>query len=267
MVSKGVSKARSKKEAPKKEALLAVIGGTGVERLPGLRVGERHAVDTPWGAPSGEIQRGHLGAAQVLFLHRHGGPATIPPHRINYRANLWALHHLGATEVVGINAVGGISAPMHTGRLVLPDQLIDYTWGREHTFDEGREGRLLHIDFTEPYDGSLRRALLDAAVASGVDCHDGGVHGVAQGPRLETAAEVTRLARDGCDLIGMTGMPEAALARELELAYAALCMVVNPAAGRGDVPLSLAAMRATLERGSGGIRALLGELVARRYSP
>lgn len=156
---------------------------------------------------------------------------------------------------------------MRTGRLVVPDQLIDYTWGREHTFDEGRDDHLMHIDFTEPYDGALRKALLAAARARGVDCHEGGVHGVAQGPRLETAAEVRRMARDGCDLIGMTGMPEAALARELGLAYAALCMVVNPAAGRGKVPLTLAAMRAALERETAAIRGLLAELLARRYSP
>lgn len=246
---------------------LAVIGGTGIEELEGLVVYREHEVETPYGAPSRAIQAGRLGNAELLFLHRHGAPATIPPHRINYRANLWALRSLGATEVVGINAVGGIGKEMHAGRLVIPDQVIDYTWGREHTVDDGSDGRLLHIDFTEPYDRELRRALVAAGAAREIDFANGGVHGVAQGPRLETAAEVRRMARDGCDLVGMTGMPEASLARELGLSYAAVCMVVNAAAGLGDVPLSLELMHRILRRESAVVRCLLTELVAQRYSP
>lgn len=246
---------------------LAIIGGTGIAELDGLVVYREHALDTPYGAPSGTIQEGRLGEALVYFLHRHGGAATIPPHRINYRANLWALHSLGAREVVAINAVGGIGAEMRPGRLVIPDQLIDYTWGREHTFDDGRSGELLHVDFTEPYDRDLRLALLAAADDGAIDCESGAVHGVMQGPRLETAAEVRRLARDGCDVVGMTGMPEASLARELGLAYASVCMVVNAAAGLGDVPLSLAMMHRILEREAGAVRRLLETLLARRSAP
>jgi len=245
---------------------LAVIGGTGIEQLDGLVVYEEHSVETPYGAPSRAIQAGRLGNAELLFLHRHGSPASIPPHLINYRANLWALHSLGASDVVGINAVGGISSEMRPGRLVVPDQLIDYSWGREHTFDDGSSGELQHIDFTEPYDRALRAALLVAADRRGIDCENGATHAIAQGPRLETAAEVRRMAQDGCDIVGMTGMPEAALARELGLAYASICMVVNPAAGLGDVPLSLAMMRDILRSETTVVRALLTELVGQNFA-
>ncbi len=247
-------------------SLLGIIGGTGVEELDGMVVYEEHLPETPYGAPSRAVQEGRLGNARVLFLHRHGGPAAIPPHRVNYRANLWAMRSLGATDVVGINAVGGISAEMATGRLVVPDQIIDYTWGREHTVDDGSSGSLQHIDFTDPYDRDLRLALLAAADACAIDVENGGVHGITQGPRLETAAEVRKMAQEGCDIVGMTGMPEAALARELGLAYAAVCMVVNPAAGLGDVPLSLDMMRDILQRETRVVRRLLTALVTARYS-
>ncbi|WP_116364234.1 S-methyl-5'-thioinosine phosphorylase [Parahaliea mediterranea] len=245
---------------------LGIIGGTGIAQLQDLVVYTQQDVSTPYGPPSGPIQEGRLGDARVCFVHRHGGAATIPPHRINYRANIWALQALGVSEIVGINAVGGIGEGMCPGRLVIPDQLIDYTWGREHTFDEGRDGRLLHIDFTEPYSRDLRLALLAAADSARIDCERAGVHGVLQGPRLETAAEVRKLARDGCDLVGMTGMPEAALARELGLAYAAVCMVVNPAAGLGDLPLSQDAMHQILQREAAVVGRLLLALVAAQFS-
>ena len=243
---------------------LAVIGGTGVMQLPGVEViGSAHP-DSPWGSPSAAVARCRSGAVELLFLQRHGGPAAIPPHRINYRANLWALRELGAREVLAINAVGGISAGMRPGRLVIPDQLIDYTWGRKHTVDEGGDAGLMHIDFTEPSDRSLRAALVAAAVEAGIPHTDRAVYAATQGPRLETAAEVRRLARDGCDLVGMTGMPEAAIARELGLAYASVCMVVNPAPGLSDEPLTLDAMRTTLAREAGQVHGLLAAVIARR---
>ena len=245
--------------------ILAIIGGTGLDELEGLQLLQSHRVETPFGAPSRAIQEGRLGTARLFFLHRHGSPAAIPPHLINYRANLWALQTLGVDEVVAINAVGGISPAMRPGRLVIPDQLIDYTWGREHSYDDGRSGHLLHIDFTEPYDRELRMALVDAAVAAGIPHEPGGVYGVAQGPRLETAAEIRRMAQDGCDLVGMTAMPEAALARELGMAYASVCMVVNPAAGLDDRPITLENMREILQREAVVVRDLLGSFVARRY--
>lgn len=244
---------------------LAIIGGTGIDELEGLEIVDSHALDTPYGAPSRAIQEGRLGGVTLFFLQRHGSPAMIPPHLINYRANLWALRELGATDIIAINAVGGIGAAMRPGRLVIPDQLIDYTWGREHTIDDGSDGMLRHIDFTEPYDRELRSALLAAAASAGIACEHIAVHGVAQGPRLETAAEVQRMARDGCAVVGMTGMPEASLARELELAYASVCMVVNPAAGLGEGPISLQMMRATLEREAAVVKALLRALLQARY--
>ena len=244
---------------------LAIIGGTGIEELEGLETVAAHNPQTPYGQPSRAIQEGRFGGARVLFLQRHGSPAAIPPHRVNYRANLWALRSLGASEVIAVNAVGGIAVDMTPGRLVVPDQLIDYTWGREHTIDDGSEGFLRHIDFTEPYDRGLRSALVAAAANAGIDCLDGGVHGVAQGPRLETAAEIQRMAGDGCTVVGMTGMPEASLARELELAYASVCMVVNPAAGLGQGPITLEAVRQVLLREAEGVRVLLRALLAARY--
>ncbi len=243
---------------------VAVIGGTGVDRLEGLEITAEHNPDTPFGEPSRAIQQGRLGETEVLFLQRHGSPRAIPPHLVNYRANLWALKSLGAGEIVAINAVGGIADGMRPGRLVIPDQLIDYTWGREHTFDDGASGSLMHIDITEPYDPGLRRALLDAAGSAEIPHFAEGVYGVTQGPRLETAAEIRRMARDGCDIVGMTAMPEAALARELDLAYASICMVVNPAAGICDEPITLDMMRDTLQREASVMRRLLGEFFSRR---
>lgn len=212
---------------------VALVGGTGLYHFPGLEAVERHAVDTPYGPPSDALVIGQLGERRIAFLARHGESHTIPPHRVNYRANIWALHHLGARRVIGINAVGGIRADMGPRALVLPDQIIDYTSGRRHTFFDGADQQVTHIDFTAPYDAALRVRLLEAARRAGEAVIDGGVYGCTQGPRLETAAEIVRLERDGCDVVGMTGMPEAALAREAGLPYAALCVVANHAAGKG----------------------------------
>jgi len=244
---------------------LAIIGGTGVDQLDGLEITERHTVPTPYGEPSRPIEEGLLGGSRIFFLQRHGSPESIPPHRINYRANLWALRSLAVDEIVAVNAVGGITPGMGPGRLVIPDQIIDYTWGREHTVDEGGSGQLQHIDFTEPYDRDLRMALIAAAGRCRIPHDDSGVHGVTQGPRLESAAEIVRMARDGCDVVGMTGMPEASLARELGLAYACVCMVVNPAAGLGDLPISLDMMIEILNREAAVVRELLQRLIHTRY--
>ncbi|MDP4917434.1 MAG: S-methyl-5'-thioinosine phosphorylase [Haliea sp.] len=244
-------------------ANVGVIGGTGISQLSGLvRVGE-HDRETVYGAPSRPIEEGLLNGQRLFFLHRHGSPKAIPPHLINYRANIAALRDLGVTHLIAINAVGGIGADMQPGRLVVPDQLIDYTWGREHTFDDGHNGNLQHIDFTQPYDRALRLAIIDAASNAGIPHQAYGVHAITQGPRLEAAAEVQRLARDGCDIVGMTGMPEAALARECGIRYASICMVVNAAAGLGDLPLTLAAMHDILQREASAVRNLLGELLPR----
>jgi 5'-methylthioinosine phosphorylase len=244
--------------------MLGIIGGTGIDDMAGLELLQRHLPETPYGEPSRAIQAGRLAGSEVCFLQRHGSPRAIPPHLINYRANIWALRALGVGEIVAINAVGGISDGSVTGQLVIPDQLIDYTWGREHTFDDGASGALMHIDFTEPFDPDLRSSLVDAARSAGIPHAASGVYGVAQGPRLETAAEIRRMARDGCDVVGMTAMPEAALARELGLRYASVCMVVNPAAGLGSGPITLDSMRDALQREAAAVRRLLAELIAAR---
>jgi len=212
---------------------LAIIGGTGLYALAGLDAITTHTPQTRYGAPSGPIRLGTLGGARVAFLARHGEGHSIPPHKVNYRANLAALQALGATRVLALNTVGGISERYGPRVLACPDQLIDYTWGRISTLCEEAGTEVLHVDFGEPYTPSLRAAVLAAARDAGVNVIDGGCYGATQGPRLETRAEIARLRRDGCDLVGMTGMPEAGLARELGLEYACLAIVANWAAGAG----------------------------------
>jgi len=211
----------------------AVIGGTGLYNFPGLQDVEKRTLDTPYGAPSDAVTLGELNGKRVAFLARHAAGHSIPPHRINYRANVWALHSLGVKRIVGVNAVGGIREDMGPRTLIVPDQLIDYTHGRFTSFCDADGAKVEHVDMTEPYRPLLRAKLLAAAKRADIAVIDGGCHGITQGPRLETAAEVKRLRRDGCDLVGMTSMPEAALARELHIDYACLAMVANWAAGCG----------------------------------
>jgi 5'-methylthioinosine phosphorylase len=238
---------------------LAVIGGSGFYQLGLGHPAPPHPVATPYGTV--EISEELTTAGRVLFVARHGSSHTIAPHRINYRANVWALHALGARSVIAINAVGGITPGMTAGRFVIPDQLIDYSWGRAHTFFEEGHDLAHHVDFTHPYDASLSQLLARSANASGVEFRHGGVYGCTQGPRLETAAEIRRMQRDGCDIVGMTGMPEAALAREIGLRYAMLALVVNRAAGVGDVPVTVAAMREVLLQGADSIRNILSRFL------
>ena len=212
--------------------MLAVIGGTGLTQLANLDVSRRQVVRTPYGEPSGPLTFGVIRGVSVIFLARHGYGHTIPPHRVNYRANLWALKEQGAREVVSVVSVGGIRHDLGPGKIVIPHQIVDYTWGRMNTFFEG-DAPVKHIDFTQPYAAGLRTRLLAAARGSGEAAADGAVYAATQGPRLETAAEIDRLEREGADIVGMTGMPEAALAREIDLDYAAIALVVNHAAGRG----------------------------------
>ena len=212
---------------------LAVIGGTGVYALGELADVESHQPVTSYGAPSGPIRVGTYAGKRVAFLARHGEGHSIPPHKINYRANLAALQAIGATQVLALNTVGGITERFGPRVLACPDQLIDYTWGRISTLSEEPGSEVLHVDFGDPYTPSLRKAVIDAAASSGVALVDGGCYGATQGPRLETKAEIARMRRDGCDLVGMTGMPEAGLARELGLDYACLGIVANWAAGAG----------------------------------
>jgi 5'-methylthioadenosine phosphorylase len=219
--------------------MLAIIGGSGLTQLANLAVERREVMRTPHGEPSGPLTFGRLCGQPAVFIARHGYGHTIPPHEVNYCANLWALKQTGATCIVSIASVGGIRADLGPGTIVIPHQIIDYTWGRKSTFHEGGDAQVVHIDFTQPYDPELRQALLEAARDAGQAVTDGSVYAATQGPRLETAAEIDRLERDGADIVGMTGMPEAALARELELPYAAITVVANHAAGRGDSKLGI----------------------------
>ena len=215
---------------------LAVIGGTGVYTLGELADVESQQPVTPYGAPSGPVRIGMYAGKRVAFLARHGEGHSLPPHKINYRANLAALKALGAQRVLALNTVGGIGERFGPRVLACPEQLIDYTWGRVSTLCEDPGTEVLHVDFGDPYTSSLRRDVIAAAKRAGVAVVDGGCYGATQGPRLETKAEIARLRRDGCDLVGMTGMPEAGLARELGLDYACLAIIANWAAGAGPDP-------------------------------
>lgn len=240
----------------------AIIGGTGLTQLEGLRIEAELDLQTPYGAPSAPILCGELVGRGALFLARHGHPHRISPHQINYRANLWALKQAGAEAIIAVNAVGGIVPSMPAGHFCVPQQIIDYTYGRAHTFFEGDLEQVTHIDFSEPYDPGLRAALIAALHAERVVFSEHGVYGCTQGPRLETAAEILRMERDGCDLVGMTGMPEAALARELGLPYACLALVVNPAAGKASTPITMEGIERVLEQGMGTVKAVLARVLA-----
>lgn len=236
--------------------MIAILGGSGLDRWPQLGALVPEAVDTPCGAPAAPLLRGEIDGVSVCFLPRHGSDHGLPPHRINYRANLWALKAAGARAVIAVATVGSIPARIGPGALVLPDQIVDYTHGREATFFDGADGRVEHVDFTEPYDPALRAVMLETAAAAGIELIDGATYAATQGPRLETRAEIDRLERDGCHIVGMTGMPEAVLARELALPYACLAVVANRAAGRGAIGL-LAEIEQHLAAGIGAAQRLL----------
>ena len=243
--------------------MLAIIGGSGLTTLSSLDVSRREIVRTPYGEPSGPIVFGQIAGQPAMFLPRHGYGHTIPPHLVNYRANMWALKHHNAVGVISVASVGGIRADLGPGELVLPDQIIDYTWGRTSTYFDGNGTPVTHVDFTEPYDATLRQRIVDAAAAVGVSLKVGGVYAATQGPRLETRAEIDRMERDGADLVGMTGMPEAVLARELGLPYAAINVVANHAAGRGSSAngIHFESLEHVLVEAMGRVRAVIEQLV------
>lgn len=242
--------------------MLAIIGGTGLTNLPNLEITGKEVVRTPYGDPSGYLTYGRIGAATVVFLARHGYGHTLPPHEVNYRANIWALKSAGVVRVLAVNAVGGVAANLGPGMLAVPDQVIDYTYGRKHTFFEG-DAPVTHIDLTDPYCARARVLYLAAAKAASIDVIENGTLGVTQGPRLETRAEVGRLARDGCTMIGMTTMPEASLAREQGLSYATLALSMNHAAGLGSSAegIKLADADAVLKVGMEKVKLILARAV------
>lgn len=234
-----------------------MIGGTGIYQLPEMELLRREVVHTPYGEPSGVFTTGKMCESEVVFLARHGSGHTIPPHKVNYRANIWALKNLDVTHILAFAAVGGITEKMGPEVIVIPDQIIDYTYGRRHTYFEEDLDSVTHIDFSYPYDAALRHSLLQSAKDAGVDVVEQGTYGATQGPRLESAAEITRMERDGCDIVGMTGMPETALARELELPYAAVGVVANWGAGRGAAEITMEDIIRHLDVGMGSARQLL----------
>lgn len=243
--------------------MLAIIGGSGLTMLSNLDVSRREVVRTPYGEPSSALVFGEICGRPAVFLPRHGYGHTIPPHMVNYRANLWALHHHQVRGIISVASVGGIRADLQPGDLVLPHQIIDYTWGRKSTFFDGIATPVTHVDFTEPYDARLRAGIEQASRDLGIPLKVGAVYAATQGPRLETAAEVNRLERDGADVVGMTGMPEAVLARELDVPYAALNVIANHAAGRASSAngIHFESLEPVLQDAMSRVRAIIERLI------
>lgn len=240
--------------------MIAIIGGSGLTELDGLKITDTKDVDTPYGRPSAAAIIGEIYGKEVVFLPRHGVNHAIPPHKINYRANIWALKSLGIREIVAVAAVGSITGLSDCG-IMIPDQILDYTYGREHTFFNGDDDVVKHTDFTYPYCNDLRKKLVSASSNINTEIRTKGTYGATQGPRFETIAEIDRMERDGADIVGMTGMPEAVLAMELGLCYATIAMVVNPAAGRSEKVISLEEINVNLEKGISHVKQILKELV------
>jgi 5'-methylthioinosine phosphorylase len=243
-------------------SVIGIIGGSGLDKLDGLVIAQRTHVETPYGEPSSALTYGSYAGKQVIFLARHGDEHSILPHKVNYCANLAALQQAGATQVIAVCAVGGIREDMSPGSLSIPGQLIDYTHTRRHTIYEDASDFAAHIDFTDPYCETLRQQLMAAAVKAGVATSSNVTYGATQGPRLETAVEIDRMARDGCHIVGMTGMPEAVIARELGLCYAVIALSVNYAAGRAAGPIDMQTIEVILKEGMGDVRSVLSELLA-----
>jgi 5'-methylthioadenosine phosphorylase/5'-methylthioinosine phosphorylase len=236
---------------------LAIIGGTGLTQLGDLIIIKRDKLTTPYGAPSADFITGELNQKEVIFLARHGNPHTIAPHKINYRANIWGLKHLGVEQIIAVAAVGGITEAMLPAHIAIPDQIIDYSHSRLHTFFEDENYPVTHIDFSYPYSQKLRSILIMAAAKANVNITPIGTYGCTQGPRLETAAEIKRMEKDGCDLVGMTGMPEAALAKELGMDYAAISVIANWAAGKTAGEITMAEIEQNLHMGMDNMAQLL----------
>ena len=240
---------------------IAIVGGTGLSALDNLEIIRSEAMSTPFGKPSADLNIGQINNKEVIFLARHGHSHNIPPHKVNYRANLWALNELGVDAIIAVNAVGGIRDDMSPGSLVLPDQIIDYTSSRINTFFEEDLNDVTHIDFSYPYSESIRKIIFDSAEKQSIQLIDSAVYAATEGPRLETAAEIQRLKRDGCDIVGMTGMPEAALARELEIDYASICVNANWAAGLSDELITMQAIEKNITEGMEQVRQLILQIL------
>ncbi|NOT11506.1 MAG: S-methyl-5'-thioinosine phosphorylase [Methylococcaceae bacterium] len=241
---------------------LAIIGGTGLTQLADLKIIKSDSIDTPYGLPSANFITGELNNTPVVFLARHGNPHKLAPHKINYRANVWGLKQLGVEHIIAIAAVGGITPQMMPAHIAIPDQIIDYSYDRKHTYFDDDKQPVTHIDFTYPYSQNLRSSLIKAAANSAINISPIATYGCTQGPRLETAAEIKRMERDGCDVVGMTGMPEAALARELNIDYAAIAVIANWAAGKVEGEITMAEIERNLHVGMSNTAELLKALLA-----
>ncbi len=240
---------------------IAIIGGTGLSQIEGVQIQNKQQMQTPFGDPSAAFIDGQFNQHNVLFLARHGSPHTIPPHKVNYRANIWGLKQLGVTDIIAITAVGGITAQMEPAKLAIPDQIIDYSYGREHTFFAEELEQVVHIDFTYPYTPSLRKIIIQCAASLQLDIETTATYGCTQGPRLESAAEILRMQQDKCDLVGMTGMPEASLAKELEMNYANISVVANWAAGKTEEEITMSEIEYNVAKGISDVHQLLAEVI------
>ncbi|MFV1982897.1 MAG: S-methyl-5'-thioinosine phosphorylase [Thiohalomonadales bacterium] len=240
---------------------IAIIGGTGLTSLNNLNIIRREIVQTPYGEPSGPLTYGEICGTEVIFLARHGYGHTIPPHKVNYQANIWALHQAGASYIIAVNAVGGITTQFKPATLSIPDQLIDYTYSRNNTYFEESLTQVVHIDFTEPYCDKLRHFILSQANINNIEIINSATYAVTQGPRLESAAEINKLEKDGCDIVGMTGMPETALARELDLCYASIAVVANFAAGKSNSFITMDIIETNLTEGMIKVKKILEAVI------
>lgn len=241
---------------------LAIIGGTGLTRITGLTIEKNERITTPYGSPSADYVIGAIQDKPIVFLARHGNPHLLAPHRINYRANLFGLKQLGVKHIIAVAAVGGITDAMASAHIAIPDQIIDYSHGRKHTFFEDDDQPATYIDFSYPYSRTLRARLITAAAAANIPVTPLGTYGCTQGPRLETAAEILRMERDGCDVVGMTGMPEAALARELGMEYATMAVIANKAAGKSGEEITMAEIEHNLHKGMANAIEIINAFIA-----
>lgn len=239
---------------------LAIIAGTGFKQIKGLEITATKQLETPFGKPSALYIFGVVGKREIIFLARHGSPHAFLPHEINYRANIWGLKKLGVTDIVAISSVGGINKTMPPAHIVIPNQIIDYSYGRQQTFADKLE-EVTHIDFTFPYNEQLRTRLIHAAKKEKLSISTSATYGCTQGPRLETAAEILRMERDGCDLVGMTAMPEAPLAKELNINYASINVVANWAAGKSKGEITMTEIEQHLKKGMKTANKLLAAFI------
>lgn len=242
-----------------------VIGGSGFYAF--LEETERVAVSTPFGEPSADVVVGSLEGRQVAFLARHGEDHRFPPHLVNYRANLWALRSVGVRQVVSPCAVGSLRAEVGPGAIVVPDQVVDRTWGRGHTF-YGEAGAVVHVEFANPYCPVGRQAALRAAARHDVHAVDGGTLVVINGPRFSTRAESVMHQQAGWSVVGMTAMPEAALARELAMCFTTVALVTDLDAGvDGGAPVTHEAVLASFSENVDRLKGVVADVVAALPDP